>query len=105
PAVAVGASGRGGAPRLPLELALVKVTRPGADLSRESFAYRLEQLEQTRHVAVAPTQAIEAPTTPPSSPPPPRAEPPSLELEQLQEAWRRTIVRAVGGRPIPAAPV
>ena len=37
---------RGGDPRLPLELALVKATRPGSDLSRESLAYRLEQLEQ-----------------------------------------------------------
>jgi len=104
-AVAVEDMRQGGDPRLPLELALVKVTRPGADLSRESFAYRLEQLEQTRHVAVAPTQAIEAPTTPPSSPPPPRAEPPSLELEQLQEAWQRTIVPAVEERSIPAASV
>src|SRR5215217_3680387 len=37
---------QGGDPRLPLELALVKVTRPGSDLSRESLAFRLEQLEQ-----------------------------------------------------------
>ena len=45
-AVAVEDMRQGGDPRLPLELALVKVTRPGADLSRESTAYRLEQLEQ-----------------------------------------------------------
>ena len=37
---------QGGDPRLPLELALVKVTRPGADLSRESLAHRVELLEQ-----------------------------------------------------------
>ncbi|MGH3062598.1 MAG: DNA polymerase III subunit gamma/tau, partial [Gaiellaceae bacterium] len=43
--VAVDDVRQGGDPRLPLELALVKVTRPGADLSRESTAYRLEQLE------------------------------------------------------------
>src|SRR5207237_8064746 len=30
----------------PLELALVKVTRPASDLSRESIAFRLERLEQ-----------------------------------------------------------
>ena len=34
---------QGGDPRLPLELALIKVTRPGADLDRETLAYRLEQ--------------------------------------------------------------
>ena len=36
---------QGGDPRLPLELALVKVTRPHADLSRESLAHRVELLE------------------------------------------------------------
>src|SRR5215468_8833091 len=36
---------QGADPRLPLELALVKVTRPAADLSRESVAYRVELLE------------------------------------------------------------
>ena len=45
-AIAVDDMRQGGDPRLPLELALVKVTRPAADLSRESLAYRLEQLEQ-----------------------------------------------------------
>ena len=44
-AVAVDDMRQGGDPRLPLELALVKVTRPAADLERESVAYRLEQLE------------------------------------------------------------
>src|SRR5213079_2371413 len=49
-AVAVEDMRQGGDPRLPLELALVKVTRPGADLSRESLSYRLEQLESRGHV-------------------------------------------------------
>jgi DNA polymerase-3 subunit gamma/tau len=104
-AVAVEDMRQGGDPRLPLELALVKVTRPGADLSRESFAFRLEQLEQGRHVTAAPAQTIDAPDRPASTPPAPRAEPPSLELEQLQEAWQRTIVPAVEERSIPAASV
>src|SRR5919107_846692 len=52
-AVAVEDMRQGGDPRLPLELALVKVTRPGADLSRESMSYRLEQLEQRSHVPVS----------------------------------------------------
>ena len=52
-AVAVDDMRQGGDPRLPLELALVKVTRPGADLSQESLAYRLELLEQRGHVAAS----------------------------------------------------
>ena len=44
-AVAVDDMRQGGDPRLPLELALVKVTRPAADLERESLAFRIEQLE------------------------------------------------------------
>ena len=47
-AVAVDDMRQGGDPRLPLELALVKVTRPAADLARESVAFRLERLEQGR---------------------------------------------------------
>src|SRR5437763_1286784 len=45
-AVAVDDMRQGGDPRLPLELALVKVTRPASDLSRESIAFLLERLEQ-----------------------------------------------------------
>jgi DNA polymerase III gamma/tau subunit len=104
-AVAVEDMRQGGDPRLPLELALVKVTRPGADLSRESLAYRIEQLEGQRHVVAASAQTIETPEAPAATPPPPRAEPPSLELEQLQEAWQRTIVPAVEERSVPAASV
>jgi len=57
-AVAVEDMRQGGDPRLPLELALVKVTRPNADLSRESLAFRLEQLEQQRggHVSAVATE-------------------------------------------------
>jgi DNA polymerase-3 subunit gamma/tau len=100
-AVAVEDMRQGGDPRLPLELALVKVTRPGADLSRESLSYRLEQLESRGHVAaIAPEVRPE-----PAIAPPPAIEPPSLELEQLQEAWQRTILPAVEERSIPAASV
>jgi DNA polymerase-3 subunit gamma/tau len=101
-AVAVEDMRQGGDPRLPLELALVKVTRPGADLSRESLSYRLEQLEQQRHVSAVSRQAVEVPAPPSTEPPP---SPPSLELEQLQEAWQRTILPAVEERSIPAASV
>src|SRR5207253_10966857 len=53
-AVAVDDMRQGGDPRLPLELALVKVTRPASDLSREAVAYRLEQLESRQHVSPPP---------------------------------------------------
>src|SRR5262249_28297816 len=91
-AVAVEDMRQGGDPRLPLELALVKVTRPGADLSRESVAYRIEQLElqqhgRSGHVQVPGTEPEVEPDRRESAPRP--AEPPSLELEQLQEAWQR----------------
>jgi DNA polymerase III subunit gamma/tau len=102
-AVAVEDMRQGGDPRLPLELALVKVTRPGVDLSRESLAYRIDQLEQGRHVAAVATQHVDVPEPPQRLDPP--APPPSLELEQLQEAWQRTILPAVEERSIPAASV
>ncbi|HEY7207157.1 MAG TPA: DNA polymerase III subunit gamma/tau [Gaiellaceae bacterium] len=124
-ALAVEDMRQGGDPRLPLELALVKVTRPAADLSRESIAYRLERLEQQRgpvpssHGPVPGTEArlsaaagglpeirnrmeTVAETAQAVLPPP---EPPSVELEQLQEAWQRTILPAVeerGGIPTAA---
>ena len=107
-AVAVEDMRQGGDPRLPLELALVKVTRPAADLSRESVAYRLEQLEShvpSGHVAgtvprgTAPRPRPEE--TGPEEPPPP----PAVELEQLQEAWQRTILPAVEEKSIPTASV
>jgi DNA polymerase III gamma/tau subunit len=102
-AVAVDDMRQGGDPRLPLELALVKVTRPAADLERESVAYRLEQLESR-----APSSHVEMPGTEPRPEEPraveiPSSEPPSLELEQLQEAWQRTILPAVEQKSIPTA--
>jgi DNA polymerase-3 subunit gamma/tau len=96
-AVAVDDMRQGGDPRLPLELALVKVTRPAADLSRESIGYRLEQLEARVTAPAAPVASSE-----PAAPPP---VPRSLELEQLQEAWQRTILPAVEARSIPTASV
>jgi DNA polymerase-3 subunit gamma/tau len=108
-AVAVDDMRQGGDPRLPLELALVKVTRPSADLSRESTAYRLEQLEQRPAASHAPPPTAEAvATAPPTPAPTPRAPvtaPPSVDLEQLQEAWQRTVIPAVEEHSIPAASV
>ena len=116
-AVAVDDMRRGADPRLPLELALVKVTRPQVDLQRESLAHRVELLEQRLHGV--PTQPAPAQTTPAASPrspepaqqapetpaPAPTAEPEappphSLELGQLQEAWQRSVLPAVQEKKI-----
>jgi DNA polymerase-3 subunit gamma/tau len=109
-AVAVDDMRQGGDPRLPLELALVKVTRPGADLSQESLAYRLELLE--RRVPSGPVQVPDTGTVTESVPEPEvdtadvdEPEPPPLELQQLQEAWSRAVLEAVEGRSIPVASV
>jgi len=101
-AVAVEDMRQGGDPRLPLELALVKVTRPAADLSRESTAYRLEQLETRGQSGPAPVAVTETVTVTDTAEP---VAPPSLELEQLQEAWQRTILPAVEEKSIPTASV
>jgi len=88
-----------------LALAVVKVTRPASDLSRESVSYRLERLEQRAPGAVEAPVAAAAPM-PPSAPRPaePAAAAPDIELEQLQEAWSRQVIPAVEERGgIPAA--
>jgi DNA polymerase III subunit gamma/tau len=109
-AVAVDDMRQGGDPRLPLELALVKVTRPASDLSRESIAFRLERLEQGQAPS-EPVQVAEIEASPEEPSPAPEPEPervpvpvgaPGLELSQLQEAWARTVLPAVeerGGIP------
>jgi DNA polymerase-3 subunit gamma/tau len=101
---------QGGDPRLPLELALVKATRPGSDLSRESVNHRLELLEQRAPVVHAVGQPLEERPTP-EAPRPPAPEPPApqpaseLAIEQLQEAWQRTILPAVGERSTPLSAI
>jgi DNA polymerase-3 subunit gamma/tau len=100
-AVAVDDLRQGADPRLPLELALVKVTRAAADLSRESTAYRLEQLEGK--LSGQPSQVpIPAPETRPEEP---ARGAPSVDLEQLQEAWQRAVLPAVEEKSIPTASV
>ena len=68
-AVAVEDMRQGGDPRLPLELALVKVTRPQADLSRESLAHRVELLEQRAAARSATLRPQPAPAARPAAPP------------------------------------
>jgi len=114
-AVAVDDIRQGADPRLPLELALVKVTRPGSDLSRESLAHRVELLEARAPNVAPPTAAASAPpaprtppvearaveTAPADAPTDPAA--PPVELEQVSEAWDRSILDAVRERSIPIA--
>ena len=102
-AVAVEDLRQGGDPRLPLELALVKVTRPAADFSRESTAHRLELLERAVHSGHV--QGTVPRPSPEETGPADEAPAPSLELEQLQEAWQRTILPAVEEKSIPTASV
>ena len=107
-AIAVEDMRQGGDPRLPLELAIVKVTRPHADLSRESLAHRVEVLEArapsgTHHPAPSspPSEEASEPGSPP--PRPEEKEAPEVELEQVVDAWQRAIVEAVRERSIPVA--
>jgi DNA polymerase-3 subunit gamma/tau len=111
-AVAVDDMRPGGDPRLPLELALVKVTRAASDLSQESLAFRLELLEQRSHAPSGQVQVPGTGTWPEEAAPvepeapaagPPVPAPPSLELEQLREAWQRSVLPAVEQRSIPTA--
>jgi DNA polymerase-3 subunit gamma/tau len=120
-AVAVEDMRQGGDPRLPLELALVKVTRPQADLQRESLAHRVELLEartagQTPGPASEPPPAPQAveeqPATAPVETAPVEenggnggAAPPPLQLAQLQDAWQRTVVPAAQEKAIWIGPL
>jgi DNA polymerase-3 subunit gamma/tau len=102
-AVAVEDVRQGGDPRLPLELALVKVTRPGADLAQQSLAFRLEQLESRLRGEPHHARAAEPASEPAARAPSPPAAP--LELEELQQAWRQTVLPAVSERSIPTSSV
>ncbi len=111
-AVAVDDMRQGGDPRLPLELALVKITRPQSDLSRDSLAHRLEVLEARPHAApvtaerrAVPPVAIpaETPAELPAASDEPLSALPPLELDQLRDAWQRDVVDAVKDRSIPVS--
>jgi DNA polymerase III subunit gamma/tau len=103
-AVAVDDVRQGGDPRLPLELALVKVTRPGADLSRQSLSYRLEQLE-SRSRAQLPKQAPQQQASVPPANDGPAEQGPPIELGEIQSAWKQAVLPAVGERSTPTASV
>ncbi len=100
-AVAVDDMRQGGDPRLPLELALVKVTRPAADLSQESLSYRLELLERQARGSAGEGAGARSTAGAVEAKGPPA--PPPLDLAQLQEAWTRSVLPAVEERSIPVA--
>jgi DNA polymerase-3 subunit gamma/tau len=107
-AVAVDDMRQGGDPRLPLELALVKVTRAGSDLARESVAFRLERLEESVRVGgspPSPTARVAEPSAPKADARPDEPSPPDIDVAQLRELWSRTIVPAVAAKSIPISTV
>ncbi len=114
--VAVDDARQGGDPRLPLELALVKVTRPGSDVTRESIAYRLDQLEARGHDVAPPApkpkadppkaEAAEVPSESEPEPSPQQHEPvEALGLDQIQQLWKQAVLPAVQERSIPLGSV
>ncbi len=124
-AVALEDLRQGGDPRLPLELALIRATRPHADLQRESLAHRVELLEarlagvgpvaSAAPAAAAPAErrrgghesahegGEETSTSTAAGDTGEGGAAPTLELTQLQEAWQRSILPAVRERSIPVA--
>jgi DNA polymerase-3 subunit gamma/tau len=111
-AVVVEDERQGGDPRLPLELALVKVTRPQSDLARESLVHRVEVLESRVHAGApaaeswgpSPVPAPAAGPAPDESPAPTVVDDAhAITLEQVHEAWTRSVLPAVKERSIPAA--
>jgi DNA polymerase-3 subunit gamma/tau len=116
----------GGDPRLPLELALVKVSRPANELALEALDQRLSQLESNGappappkpQTAAAPAAPAAAAAPPPPVPDPPPAADPEPEpqaaaapvatavaepatLEQVSARWSEAIVPEIGRRSVP----
>jgi DNA polymerase III subunit gamma/tau len=115
----------GGDPRLPLELALVKVSRPANELALEALEQRLSQLESNAAASPPPATAPAAPVAAaapapppvpdpaPSSDPDPDPEPQAVAapvatavaeaatLEQVSARWSEAIVPEIGRRSVP----
>jgi hypothetical protein len=108
----------GADPRLPLELALVRVSRPASDLGLDALGQRISALEARAGGAAPapppPPPSAQAPgpaaaSPPPPADPPPEPPPPSPEtaavstpdLEQLTASWSDAIVPEIGRRSMP----
>jgi len=77
------------------------VTRPGAELSRESLAFRIEQLENRSR---GESHTVQPPAAKSASTPVAETQP-DLDLEQLSNAWRNAVLPAVAERSIPTSSV
>jgi DNA polymerase-3 subunit gamma/tau len=62
-------------PRIPLEVALIRVARPDTDGSLEALAVRVEQLERSLSTGAAPVVVPASPTSTPAPTPSPAPEP------------------------------
>jgi DNA polymerase-3 subunit gamma/tau len=111
-AVVIEDERQGADPRLPLELALVKVTRPASDLARESLVHRVEVLESRLHAGASAAETwgpspVPAPAAGPAPPGEPGTEPdaslPDISFDQMHDAWSRSVLPAVRERSIPVA--
>ena len=116
----------GGDPRLPLELALVKVSRPANELALEALDQRLSQLESNGTspapkpppaAAPAPAVAAAAPAPPPAPDPAPSADPDpepagggrarrhrggrAGHAGEVSARWSEAIVPEIGRRSVP----
>ena len=92
----------GGDPRLPLELALVKVCRPQSELALEAFDQRLERLES----GSTPTPPPVAPAAEPAAEPPttaaePATTPDATDLDRLTERWHEAVLPEIRRRSPP----
>ena len=95
---------QGGDPRLPLELALVKVTRPQADLARESLVHRVEVLESRLHAGVPAAESwgpspVPAPAAGPAPPPPSCLRPTTAPGPSSRSSSSRRPGRGASSRP------
>jgi DNA polymerase III subunit gamma/tau len=120
----------GADPRLPLELALVRICRPQGELSLEAFEQRLARLEAggpaapatPRPAAPAAAAPAAAPVPPPApaehvaeppgepAPPEPAAEPPppngsaaEPSLQNVADRWQDAVLPELGRRSAPLA--
>jgi DNA polymerase-3 subunit gamma/tau len=116
----VGEVKEGGDPRLPLELALVKVCRPQTELALEAIDQRLARLEAGAPASAPAPAAAQVPTPAPAAlaqapapvqsppaddPPPPAPSAPAAAapptFEQLDQRWPEAILPEIGRRSTP----
>ena len=104
----------GADPRLPLELALVRICRPAGELELHALEQRIARLEAGSPApAPAPAKPAPAPSAgapadePPAATPPPPPPPPiaasQTNLDVVPEQWRDTILPELSRRSKPLA--